>query len=97
MININGLDKVEVLRALYNCAHPLGMGYLHYSKAPLTRQEAEGALKRSTYFDYLNGRVMKVNLGADEFEELLYDRDNGEGAAESALRDAGLIAEAVAS
>lgn len=27
-------------------------------------------------FDYLYGRVLKVDLSGDEFEESLYDRDN---------------------
>lgn len=38
------------------------------------------------YFDYLNGRAMKVDLSGDEeFSETLYDRDNGEGAAQRAI------------
>lgn len=39
----------------------------------------------SIYFDYLNGKVMKVDLGQDEFDPRLYDRDNGEGAAQRAI------------
>lgn len=41
--------------------------------------------KREQYFDYLHGRVLKVKLGGDEFDEYLYDRDNGAGAAERAI------------
>ena len=42
----------------------------------------------TTYFDYLYGRVLKVDLkGDDGFEEWLYDRDNGEGAAQQSLDD----------
>jgi hypothetical protein len=37
------------------------------------------------YFDYLAGRVMKVNIEGDEFNPSLYDRDNGEGAAAKAI------------
>jgi hypothetical protein len=37
------------------------------------------------YFDYLHGRVMKIGLNTDDLEERLYDRDNGQGAAERAL------------
>ena len=43
------------------------------------------------YFDYVNGRVMKSDLSGDEFDTWGYDRDNGEGAAEKALKKAGLI------
>jgi hypothetical protein len=37
------------------------------------------------YYDYLRGRVMKVDLSKDQLKTGLYDRDNGEGAAERAL------------
>jgi hypothetical protein len=42
--------------------------------------------RHALYFDYLQGRVMKINLA--ERRDLmvrLYDRDNGEGAAARAL------------
>lgn len=38
-----------------------------------------------TYFDYLKGRVMKVDLSGDKLNPFLYDRDNGQGAAAAAL------------
>jgi hypothetical protein len=37
-------------------------------------------------FDYLKGRVMKVDLSGDEFDEGLYDRDVGDGAAARAIQ-----------
>lgn len=37
-------------------------------------------------FDYLKGRVMKVDLSGDEFDESLYDRDLGKGAAARAIQ-----------
>ena len=37
------------------------------------------------YFDYVKGRVMKVDLSGDEFSPRLYDRDNGQGAAEGVI------------
>ena len=40
---------------------------------------------RGNYFDYLQGRVMKVRIQGDELDPRLYDRDNGEGAAEQAI------------
>ena len=39
------------------------------------------------YFDYLNGRVMKIDLSEDMLDPWLYDRDNGEGAAARALTE----------
>lgn len=85
-INISGLDKAEVLAALYNNSKAQGMGWLHFDAAPMTANEARELLKESTYFDYLKGRVMKVRLNSDVLDTWGYDRDNGEGAAQRAIQ-----------
>ena len=86
MIDIRGLDKAEVLAALYNSARPKGMGFVHYRSEPMTYEQAKLELGASHgRFDYLHGRVMKVNVNKDDLDEWLYDRDNGEGAAARAL------------
>jgi len=86
VIDITGLDKRDVLAALYNKSRPLGMGFLHHTPDDMTREEAGELLEKQTYFDYLRGRVMKVRLDSDTgFEEWLYDRDNGKGAAQSVV------------
>jgi hypothetical protein len=101
MINIKDLNKAEVLAALYNASRPLGLGLMHWTPEIMTKEEAENIIKlgddktqmfpnlpkKYLYFDYLKGRVMKVNLSGDEFEERLYDRDNGNGAAYNALKE----------
>lgn len=95
MIDISGLDKADLLAALYNNSRPQGMGIMHYDPKPMTVEEARTFLNvgddlsqmfgdlpgRSMYFDYLKGRVMKVNLSGDELDAWGYDRDLGEGAA----------------
>lgn len=82
MISIEGLNKADVLAALYNASRPQGMGFMHYDPKPMTREDAERLLARQTYFDYLHGRVMKIDLKKDiEFDEWGYDRDNGAGTA----------------
>ena len=91
MISIEGLNKADVLAALYNSARPQSMGFLHYTPELMTTAKAAEILATGqTYFDYLGGRVMKVDLGSDELREGLYDRDNGAGAAAKAI--AGLTA-----
>jgi hypothetical protein len=84
-IDISRKDKAEVLAALYNAAHPLGLGILQFDPTPMTVGEARKILSRTTDFDYLKGRVMKVDLSGDKLETWLYDRDNGEGTAERVL------------
>lgn len=97
VIDITGKDKAAVLAALYNASRPLGMGILAYDPIPMTTEEAQALIggcdpNFALYFDYLKGRVMKVDLTDDTLNPALYDRDNGEGAALKALQDAGVIA-----
>ena len=88
MVLYEDLTKEEVLCALYNNARCLGMGFLHYQDGELSIKDAKKLLKTTKYFDYLYGRVLKVDLSDDlGFEEWLYDRDNGEGSAQKSLDD----------
>jgi len=90
MINISKLNKAEVLATLYNHSRQQGLGILIGSGIPMSIQEAGVILASGqTYFDYLNGRVMKADLSEDEFSEGLYDRDNGDGAAAKAIASMG--------
>lgn len=93
-LNIAGLDRVEVLRALYNAARPQGMGRLMYVPGDMSREDAEELLaeadKFGSYFDYLQGRVMKLKLKGDAISVALYERDNGLGSARAALKAHGL-------
>lgn len=82
MVSIKGKNKAKVLAELYNYAKPQGLGFLEYDPRPMTVEEAEEILKETTSFDYLKGRVLKVDLSGDSFETWFYNRDNGEGLAE---------------
>lgn len=85
-IDISKLDKAEVLAALFNNSRQQGMGLLFPSgKQNMTVKEAYEELKETKRFDYLRGRVLKVNLEGDSFRPGLYDRDNGQGAAQAAI------------
>ena len=86
MINYAPLSTASVLAALYNASRPQGMGFMAYEPSKMTEIEAATLLDRTKYFDYLKGRVMKVDLSKpDQFEERLYDRDNGQGAAQAVI------------
>ena len=96
-VNIAGIDKAELLAALYNNARPLGMGFLRAGTADMTTEEARKLLDdgddhardfptvakrgREMYFDYVHGRPLKVDLSGDEMRTDLYDRDQGGGKA----------------
>ena len=86
MINIKGLDKAKVLKALYDASHVQGMGFLQaVPDGTVTVPHCRELLKHGTYFDYLYGRVLKVDLSGDEFDERLYERDNGRDSAARAI------------
>lgn len=87
-VDISNLDKAEVLVALYNGSRQQGMGYLHASGASgLSLEDARALLEQTKDFDYLRGRVMKINLSKDSFNPWGYDRDIGQGAAARIVAD----------
>lgn len=84
-MNISHLSKAKVLAALYNNSKPLGMGAFHGLPGNMSEEEATKLLEDDSYFDYVYGRVLKVDLSGDELNTSLYNRDLGEGAAERAI------------
>lgn len=97
MINIKGLDKAEVLYSLWHNSHAQGMSFLGLPQKEFTLERAQELIKESgydpegenhpscLYFDYVDGHVIKCNITGDEFDERLYERDCGEGAALKAI------------
>jgi len=83
-VDIKGIDKVALVQALYNCAQPLGLGYPHYTPEPLTQEEAED-LADTPWLDYVRRRLMKRSVAGDTMRTDLYNRDNGQGAAEQII------------
>lgn len=87
-ISIEGLSKAAVLAALYNNARQQGMGFAQArGSTGMTEEQAQQEIDARkdgkgwrSYFDYLHGRVMKIDIGGDTLEPYLYDRDNGQGA-----------------
>ena len=84
-IDISKKDKAEVLAALYNASKPVSRGWMQFNSMPMSVEEARILLERTSYFDYIKGRVIKVDLSGNELETWLYDRDNGDGAAARVL------------
>lgn len=84
MVNIENLPHAEILAALFNNSHPVGMGILAAIHGPreLSVEMAQEIIDerggKSIYFDYLFGRPLKVDLSnGRELDPRLYDRDNG--------------------
>lgn len=85
MVDISNKDKAEVVVSLYNNSHPQGIGFLHSTNKPITIEMAREFLDESTHFNYLAGRVMKVDLSTNIVYTGHYNRFNGDGAAERAI------------
>lgn len=85
-VSIQGLSKAKVLAALFNASKQQGLGRMDMSGvSEMTEEDAGTLVEDGLHFDYLRGRVLKVDLAEDEFNPRLYDRDNGPGAAAAAI------------
>ena len=84
MVDIKGLDKARVLKALYDHSNIRGLGGLQ-AIPPLPLEHFAGLLEKRACFAGLYGRDIGVDLSGDEFDERLYDESNGKGAAQRAV------------
>ena len=88
-VDITGLDKIQVLQALYLAAKPQGMGIvvdlMSGSSLTLTDKDIKGVIDNRYNIDYLKGRVMKIDLSGNTVDTYLYNRDNGYNAAEKVI------------
>ena len=82
-VSIEGLDKVEVLRALWHAQNPAGFFEMTGAPSP-TFEDPSSAILR-LYIDYHCGRAIKANLSGNSFNPFLFDRDAGAGAAARAI------------
>lgn len=84
MIDVSDIDRAVLPAALYNNSRPQGMGFLQPNcMSPMTVEQAQAFLdKGHTYFDYLQGRVMKVEINGKTLDPWEYDRYLGQGAAQ---------------
>ena len=95
LVNTKGIPKAAVLSALFNNARGFGIGILvdmlgaQTGAKSMSIGEAEALIENvrpHLYFDYVSGRLLKVDLSDDDsFDSRLYDRDYGDGAAERAI------------
>jgi hypothetical protein len=84
-MNIKGLDKAEVLMALYRSSRTQGVSFLGCLQREPTLEDCKRFLEKSSYVDYFFGRVIKCHLDKNYVDFRLYDRDCGEGAGERAV------------
>lgn len=87
IVNISGLDKIEVLHVLWENAQIAGIFGrvlpIIRSTQVFDRERAEGAVQG--YIDDFNNRFIKCDFRSDDIDVRLYDRDNGDGAAKKLI------------
>ena len=92
MIDVSNIKPAALLAGLYNNSFAQGMGLLRFKPGCLSIDQAQKLLddcrvlrapdgSDGVYFDYLQGRVLKVWIGPKKLDDRLYDRDLGPGAA----------------
>src|SRR5689334_18258688 len=84
-ISIKGLDKADLLAAFYNSSQFQGYGKYDPEASPesMTKADAQRIIARGQLsFDYLRGRILKIDIGGDMLNPFGFDRDLGQGASE---------------
>jgi len=77
-VDISGLDKVVLLKALWQEQKPAAFFTITRFQAPgFNDEEAAEAVKK--YIDYFRGRAIKSDLSGDSVNPFGYDRDAGSG------------------
>lgn len=78
-VDIRGLDKHTLLRALWENSTPASF-FLAHPTVPRPRWDDEKVPNPMEYVDYFQGRCIKLDLSGDTVDPAMYDRDMGEGA-----------------
>lgn len=69
MIDITNVNMTKFIQAVYDLSEPVGMGFLHYTPAPLTEQEANDLFiydgNIALNMDYVRGRQCKMIVHRD--------------------------------
>src|SRR5262249_49577479 len=85
--DIRGIDKADLVRALYRRARPRGDGWRRYNPSDsLSDAEVQAVLNDPDIY-YLKGRVMKIDLTGNTVNTSLYNQENGIGRAEKIIAD----------
>lgn len=81
-IDITGLDKAELLVALFNAAKKRSAVF----HDDLSIEDARELLSDGTLsFGYVDTRALQINLRHDELQTTMYNHHNGVNAAEDAV------------
>jgi len=88
-VNIAGLDKAELLMRAFNASKQQGLGLADpLGRQDMTIDQARAiATQGPMVYDYLHGRVLKIDISGNEVRTYAYNRDVGLGALEKIVDD----------
>lgn len=93
-IDIKGLDKAKVLKALWDHSHVQEKSYLSRQRVDdsgftieMAQREIDYCKGHRLHYYYVYGHVIKCDITDDEFDPWLYDEACGEGMAQKAIND----------
>jgi hypothetical protein len=89
-IDITGLDKGAVLRALFRHATAPGSGHFQYKETDTLSDAEIRDVLETGFADYIKGRYMKIRITptTSVIDVERYNNVNGEHAAQDAIQDA---------
>lgn len=84
-LDIADLDKADLLAALFNGANCRGQGadpgvFMTREDAAAMIEQRQHAHGWRSYFDHIEGRPIRSDIGGDLMDSWGYDQFNGEGA-----------------
>lgn len=86
-VNIAGLDKVELLYALWNSSSPAAYFGQFMGREPPEFDWDKARAAVNNYIDYFCGRCIKLDLRRDSVDPCLFDRDFGHGCVTRVVQD----------
>ena len=94
IINIEGLDKVALLKSLWTNAsfaggnHGIMAMLVHTAPIEFNSEEAKKILEGNRkYVDYFQNKPIKINFSGPEIDTFLYDMDHGKGLGEKVINE----------
>jgi hypothetical protein len=83
-VDITGIDKVELLRALHE--GQVTAGFFGGLPGPSFDECRASEAVKQGYIDYFCGRAIKTDISGDSADSFLYNRDAGNGTFEEIVQ-----------
>ncbi len=82
MIDITGVNMIELVKKVYDLSRPQGLGFMHFNPEPMTDEQARDYINDdgTVNMDYVSGRACKFHVRKEDDQYVIgdswYDHDN---------------------